>query len=295
MTLEQLRISIINSSIMRKAVFEMVPEGASRILDVGCGRGGLLLRLQRDKACTELYGVDMDQDAIARLRHFVDYAGVADIEKEEILPARYKGFFNLVIMHDFVEHLFDPWQTLARIRDYLAEGGLAIISTPNLLHWRLQYEIMSGRFPYGHGIWHPGHLRWYTPASLLTVLAIGGYEVRQYCLELGADATREVIQAKRGLTTIQFPPTEVQRKYPDMPPFTIQYPKDIRPSYAAFFATKLIAVCARGALPCEPQPMTYNVDLIHQLTEAVANPYDLFNPPPMTLLKPGSFPREDEG
>lgn len=294
MTAESLKTSIINSSSMRKGVFDLVPEGTSRILDVGCGRGGLLLRLQRDKGCTGLHGVDMDARAIRELRPFVDYAEVVDIEGEEILPARYHGFFNLIILHDFVEHLFDPWQTLTKIRPYLAEDGVAIIATPNVLYWRLQYEILSGRFPYGHGLWHAGHLRWYTPASLLDVLTIGGFAVRQYCLELAGETPDAALAPGRRLTTIQFPPMELQAKYPELKPLTVQYPHDVRPAYPHFFAPKIIAVCARGPLLWEPQPLTYNIDLLHALTRTVNNPYDLFNPPPLHLLKPGSFPLEPE-
>ncbi|WP_419786213.1 class I SAM-dependent methyltransferase [Pseudodesulfovibrio sp.] len=293
MDFQRLKSSIIDSSVLRKGVCDLVPEGATRVLDVGCGRGGILLRLQRDKGCTELYGVDMDKKAISELRPFVDYAEVVDIEADEIMPERFKGFFNIIIMHDFVEHLFDPWQTLTKIRQYLAEDGLAIIATPNLLNWHLQHKIMSGKFPYGHGLWHSGHLRWYTPASLLDVLVIGGFKVQQYCLELMDGTPLDKILVNRKLTTIQIPPIEIQHTRKEEP-FTIQYPRDIRASYPAFFAHKIIAVCSRGPLLWEPQPLTYNIELLHSLTQAINNQYDLFNPPPMHLIMPGSFPREPQ-
>lgn len=293
MPLEKLRTQIINSSCMRKPVFDLVPEGTSRILDVGCGQGGLLLRLERDKGCSELYGIDMDQQAISNLKPFVEYAEVVDIEGENILPPEYEGYFNVIIMHDFVEHLFDPWQTMANIRRYLKEDGVAIIATPNLMYWKLQYKIASGRFPYGHGTWHPGHLRWYTPASLLDVLAIAGYAVKNYCLALENEAPLSILTNKHKLTTIQLPPVELQKNYPDRKPITVQYPQDIRASYPAFFAGKLIAVCAKGQLLWKPQPITYKVDLLDALTKAVNNPFDLFNPPPMQLLQSGSFPIEE--
>ena len=148
----------------------------------------------------------MDTKAIRELRQFIDYAEVSDIEREEILPAQYEGFFNLIILHDVVEHLFDPWFTLTRIRRFLADDGVAIIVTPNLHYWPVQYEIMSGRFPYGHGVWHSGHLRWYTAASLLTVLSIGGFQVDSYCLELKGEAPVPVITRDKPLSAIQIPP-----------------------------------------------------------------------------------------
>eukprot|EP00828_Plagiopyla_frontata_P030993 TRINITY_DN40814_c0_g1_i1.p3 TRINITY_DN40814_c0_g1~~TRINITY_DN40814_c0_g1_i1.p3 ORF type:complete len:267 (-),score=82.89 TRINITY_DN40814_c0_g1_i1:3-803(-) len=261
MSQEQLRTKIINTSSMRKGVFDLIPDKAARILDVGCGRGGLLLRLQRDKKCTELFGVDMDVEAIGELRQFVDYAEVVDIEREELLPEKYKGYFNVIIMHDFVEHLFDPWLTLTRVREYLADGGTAIISTPNILYWRLQYEILNGRFPYGHGLWHSGHLRWYTPASLLTVLTIGGWTVQQYLLEILGKAPMKLLDTTDPLDTVQFPPVELQPQFPDVEPVTTAYARNIRPAYPAFFAHKIIAVCTKGPLIWKPKPLTYDVPL----------------------------------
>lgn len=290
MELERLREETIETSRGRKAVFDMIPEGASRILEVGCGWGGILLRLQRDKGCTELFGVDMDPEAAKRLSPFIDRIELRDIERGEIFSPEYKGFFKYIILHDVVEHLFDPWLTMTRIREFLAEDGLLIVATPNLHYWRIQHEIMSGRFPYGPGVWHTGHLRWYTPVSLLNVLSIGGFEVREYCLEIPADVDMKALHRLSPLREVQFPPAELQDKYPDKPVYTLTYPESVRRYYPAFFAGKLIAVCGRGRLFWKPQAATYNCPLVEQLTKTVDNPYDVFNPPPMHPIQPGVFP-----
>jgi len=287
---ERLRKEIIETSRGRKAVCDMIPEGASRILEVGCGWGGILLRLQRDKGCTELFGVDMDAAAVKGIGPFIDRVELRDIERGEIFSAEYKGFFKYIILHDVVEHLFDPWLTMTRIREFLADDGLLIVATPNLHYWRIQHEIMSGRFPYGPGVWHTGHLRWYTPVSLLNVLSIGGLEVREYNLEIPADVDMKVLHKLNSVQEVQFPPVELQAQYSDKPVFTLAYPENIRGYYPAFFASKLVAVCGRGYLFWEPQAATYNCPLVEQLTKAVGNAYDVFNPPPMRPIQPGLFP-----
>jgi len=289
---EELRIDIINSSVMRKTVYDLIPENASRILDVGCGRGGILLRLQRDKNCTELFGVDIDKDAILKLDQFIDHASASNIETEEILPKEFEGHFNYIIMHDVVEHLFDPWFTLTRIRPFLAENGVAIISTPNLHYWKLQHEIMSGRFSYGPGLMHAGHLRWYTPSSLLTVLEIGGFSTQEYYQVLVDAESLQKLGTVKEIKTVQFPPAELQDKYPDLPIYSVEYPKDIRAYYPTFYTHKLIAVCTKGNLIWKPAPLTYNCALLHKLTKEVNNPFDIFNPLPTRLLKLSQFQEE---
>jgi SAM-dependent methyltransferase len=287
---EELREEIIRTSRGRKGVCDMIPEGASRILEVGCGRGGILLRLQRDKGCTELYGVDMDAEAARRLDQFIDRMELRDIERDEIFSPEYKGFFKYIILHDVVEHLYDPWLTMTRIREFLADDGLLIVATPNLHYWVLQHEILSGRFPYGPGLWHTGHLRWYTPVSLLNILSIGGFEVRDYFLEITGEVDIKALHKLSRLHEVQFPPVEVQGRHPDKPVFTVTYPENIRSYYAAFFGHKLIAVCGKGHLFWDPKPATYNCPMVEQLTKAVQNPYDVFNPPPMRPIQPGVFP-----
>lgn len=293
MHLEQLRTKIINTSVMRKGVCDMIPENASSILEVGCGQGGILVRLQRDKGCTDLYGIDMDVAAIQALQNFIEYAEVRDIEKQEIMPEKYLGYFKYIILHDVIEHLFDPWHTMTRIRPFLADDGVAIIATPNLQYWRLQYEILSGRFPYGPGLWHTGHLRWYTPSSLLTVLCIGGFNVDEYYIELDSDVDKKWFTNSRPLTSVQFPPMELQANSPDMPVITAKYEKDIRPNYHLFFGPKLIAVCSKGDLFWEPQPLTYSCPYLKQLTQMVGNPYDIYNPPPTRPYQPLNFALEE--
>ncbi|WP_319582711.1 class I SAM-dependent methyltransferase [uncultured Pseudodesulfovibrio sp.] len=290
MDLEELREESIKSSIGRKGVCDLIPEGASRILEVGCGWGGILLRLQRDKGCTELCGVDMDPEAARRVGPFIDRVELRDIEHDEIFSPEYKGFFKYIILHDVVEHLYDPWLTMARIREFLADDGRLIVATPNLHYWALQHEILSGRFPYGPGLWHTGHLRWYTPVSLLNILSIGGFQVNEYYLEITSEVDMKALGKLGKLQEVQFPPVELQARYPDKPVFTVTYPKNIRQYYVTFFGQKLIAVCGKGHLFWNPQPATYNCPLVKQLTESVGNPYDVFNPPPMRPIQPGYFP-----
>lgn len=293
MNLEQLRIDIINTSRRRKAVCDMIPENASRILEVGCGQGGILLRLQRDKGCTELHGVDMDVEAIKALRHFVDGAEVGNIERGDVYPEKYKGYFKYIILHDVVEHLFDPWFTMTKIREFLADDGVAIIATPNLHHWEIQHEIMSGKFTYGPGIWHSGHLRWYTPASLLNVLGIAGYAVQEYFFEMTGIADVKSLYSQKNRQVVQFPPVELQDRFPDKPVYTVQYPQDISAYYPIFFGFKLLAVCSKGELGWEPEPLTYNCAFLQELTKAMENTFDVFNPPPMLPIKQGVYPMEE--
>ena len=93
----------------------------SRILDVGCGTGKLLLEL-RDAGFTRLTGVD------PLIPHPIQYSGGVRIHAGPLreLP----GPFDVVMLHHSFEHVPDPAATLAEVRARLAPGGWAVVRTP---------------------------------------------------------------------------------------------------------------------------------------------------------------------
>lgn len=269
---------IIEQSTFRRNVYNMIPHGASRILDFGSGIGGLILRLKRDKACTDLHALEINIEDARRLEPLLDGVWRVDYERGESLPEAYQGYFNHVILHDVVEHFFDPWVTLSRIRNLLAPEGRMVISTPNILYWILQYDILRGKFHYGPGFWHTGHLRWYTPASLAELLVVAGLRIEAFYLDIPDKVSfLKAAQAKE-IREVSFPPRELAHLHPDKPPVTVTYPGDIKRFYPAFFAGKLIAVCSRGELPYALERITYNCPLLEEIRKRLDITYDVFAP-----------------
>jgi len=269
---------IIENTAFRRNVYSMIPDGASSILDFGSGAGGLILRLKRDKGCTDLHALEINREDAIRLAPLVDHVWCLDYEKGDTLPPEYKGYFKYIILHDVVEHLYDPWVTLSRIRELLADDGLLIVSTPNIQYWELQYEIMRGRFHYGPGLWHTGHLRWYTPASLAELLVIGGLTIEKFYLDIPDKVSFLRLSQGKEVKQVSFPPVELAARHPDKQPIIVSYPEDIRKSYPVFFAFKLIAVCSRADLPFELTHVTYNCPYLESMREQLRMDSDVYTP-----------------
>lgn len=100
----------------------------SRVLDLGCGRGGAVEEFWRDVRLTA--GVDPDALSLAEHRT----AGMPLIRGAgERLP--FVGdAFDLVISVWVLEHLPDPAAALAEVRRVLRPGGHFVFLTPNLKH-----------------------------------------------------------------------------------------------------------------------------------------------------------------
>ena|SRR3990170_328672 len=99
-----------------------------RLLEVGCGLGHLLGRLDPPY---ETYGLDVNAWALEQARTHAPRARLQPGSAED-LKGFPDGFFQVVIAKHVVEHLPQPETAVAEFGRVLAPGGLALISTPNL-------------------------------------------------------------------------------------------------------------------------------------------------------------------
>ena len=171
-----------------------------------------------------------------------------------------------------------------KIRALGSERCTYLIATPNLHHWRLQHEILSGHFPYGPGLWHTGHLRWYTPASLVELLFIGGLQIQALFLEIPDGISLERLRGLGEVRRVEFPPQEFQQGVDPERIYALEYPKSVKDYLPVFYAHKIIALCGKGDLLVQPGPMTYNCPTLEALRKALKLPFDVYNPPRMRPL-----------
>ena len=95
----------------------------SKILDVGCGKGNLLLNLSR-LGFRDLQGIDcyIDRDII--------YNNGPRIFKEEL--SYVEGKYDVIMLHHSIEHMAEQQLAFKNISRLLKEGGCALIRTPNV-------------------------------------------------------------------------------------------------------------------------------------------------------------------
>ena len=93
----------------------------SRIVDVGCGSGGLLLKLQRE-GFRSLLGADPFIEAD------IDYGNGVRILKKNLEDL--EGSFDFVMLHHSFEHMPDPAHALQALRRRIAESGTLLLRFP---------------------------------------------------------------------------------------------------------------------------------------------------------------------
>jgi SAM-dependent methyltransferase len=92
-----------------------------RVLDVGCGRGHLLLQMH-EGGFRNLTGIDPFLEA--------DSALASDVQLFRRNLADTEGTFDFVMMHHSLEHVPDPREALRHVRRLLAADGRALIRVP---------------------------------------------------------------------------------------------------------------------------------------------------------------------
>jgi 2-polyprenyl-3-methyl-5-hydroxy-6-metoxy-1,4-benzoquinol methylase len=152
-----------------------------KVVEVGCARG---VSGQKLKALVgaELYvGVELDVAAAEQARTVLDQAHVANIEKTSPSDIGIElGQFDLLVAIDVLEHLYDPWETLAAWAAVLKPGGKLLLSIPNVQNIKVIARLIAGLWEYEEeGLLDATHLRFFTLKSLISLLSGAGLELTQ--------------------------------------------------------------------------------------------------------------------
>ena len=159
----------------RPEIQALVPEGALRVLDLGCASGALGAALRARGA--EVVGIERDPAYAADAAERLDRVVNADLEEFDDWASL--GAFDVVIAGDVLEHLRDPWTVLRRAAALLPAGGTAIVSLPNVRYWETFWVLARhNTWPRrAEGIFDATHLRWFTLRDAWSLLDQAGLEV----------------------------------------------------------------------------------------------------------------------
>lgn len=134
-----------NKSGFYDGIWKLVKKKKGRILDIGCGCGGII-----DKA-VNVMGVDCSKVAIAYAQERLpNILRVGDVTNLECMDE----YFDCVIMLELIEHLEDKDvdKALSEAMRVLKKGGQFILTTPNkeMRRQKIDYVIPAPEMPSEH-------------------------------------------------------------------------------------------------------------------------------------------------
>lgn len=104
----------------------MMKTHGARVLDLGCGLGQYLYIFRQLGA--EVHGVDLDPDAVSFIKNEL---GIDTVRCGSVDALETEPLYDLVILHDLVEHPLLPFDILQKCSRLLRDGGLLFVWTPN--------------------------------------------------------------------------------------------------------------------------------------------------------------------
>jgi 2-polyprenyl-3-methyl-5-hydroxy-6-metoxy-1,4-benzoquinol methylase len=179
---------------VRGELLDMIEIAPHTVLDVGCGGGATDAELKRRFPAASVVGIEAVAAAAQRAQTRLDRVIAANAEVLDFSAAGLEpGAFDLIIVADVLEHMYDPWHMLERLRPLVAPGGRILASIPNVRNLWLLEKIVRGHFDYrDEGLLDITHIRFFTLAEMRTMFADTGYAIERTRLNIDGNLPERV-------------------------------------------------------------------------------------------------------
>jgi 2-polyprenyl-3-methyl-5-hydroxy-6-metoxy-1,4-benzoquinol methylase len=166
----------VNADSAADKVIRMVGQG-KRVLEIGPGPGSIT-RYLKENGC-RVTALEMDEKAIEIVAGYCELVHRCNLNSGEwpdLLAG--SGKFAAIVAADVLEHLYDPWTTLQRLRPFLAEDGYLVISLPHVAHSAIVAGLLNGDFEYKRwGLLDRTHIRFWGMKNIQDLLEEAGFKI----------------------------------------------------------------------------------------------------------------------
>lgn len=96
---------------------------------------------------------------------------------EQFLEFEERGF-DVVLLSDVLEHLYNPWRILEKTKKIMTKGGVLLLSVPNIENLNYLAAVANGNFFYAStGLMDETHIRFFSMATLEKYLCNLGFVI----------------------------------------------------------------------------------------------------------------------
>lgn len=188
------------NNIYNPDVLHMMRPDYRRVIEVGSSSGALAQAYRGLNPAVRYTGIEIDASyAEASKQHCTDVL-LGNIER--FSPDVMAGFADgdCWIFADVLEHLYNPWRMLEKIREG-ASGPVEVIACiPNAQNWSLQACMNGGDYMYqDSGLLDRTHIRWFTRITIIKLFSEAGFRVDAMTARILQPPAPAVVAAVRAM------------------------------------------------------------------------------------------------
>ena len=161
--------------------FDDFKRSIKHMADLGCGNGSDLEYWANmrdfnedgepgrylDIAC---HGIDLNCEHITPQRHNIHYKNFDLNSNKPMLSVK----VDVVWCHDVMQYIYSPVEFLGRVNRAMSMGGMLYLSVPSTIN--VVHHMFKNYTP-------PGHVNTFTVSQILYLLALNGFDVKDYYLQ----------------------------------------------------------------------------------------------------------------
>jgi 2-polyprenyl-3-methyl-5-hydroxy-6-metoxy-1,4-benzoquinol methylase len=164
---------------VRSEIVGLIKQPPRVVLDVGCGGGGTGAEIKRLYPKAVVHGIELSDAAAEIASTRLDRVLNENVEKLDFAAAGFEPeSIDLVLFPDVLEHLYDPWNLLRRIKPFLANDAHILASIPNVRNLWLIDQLLAGDWDYvPAGLLDVTHIRFFTRKSIVQMFEQTAFRV----------------------------------------------------------------------------------------------------------------------
>lgn len=189
--------------VPRVPLLDMMRRPPRVAMDIGCGAGATLRLIKERYPEARTIGIELSRSAGQRAAAIADQVLIGAFDDFELTD---EGIalesIDTVILGDVLEHMYNPWSTMVKLRPYLTSDAQVIISIPNVRNLMLMEDLAKGYWRYENaGLLDITHVRFFTLKEFMRFLRETGYKAGEMLYALDP-RLNEFFAQKRSEETI---------------------------------------------------------------------------------------------
>lgn len=157
---------------------EVLQRPPRRVLELGCAAGRLANFFKEKFPAVHITGIEMNPGAAAIARTRLDRVIESRLEDIDFAAQGIPpGSIDTFIAGDVLEHMYDPWHALVRVRPLLSADAQVAVSIPNVRNLSIHALLHNeGTWRYDtHGLLDITHIRFFALRDIMRMLEETGY------------------------------------------------------------------------------------------------------------------------